>query len=125
MNTIKTIENARKVGGDYFRLIYVRVSDKYLKDFLHLFNFEDYWCFKCTNKQRLINYEDFLEFKYGGYIFFKKDLYDIDRIMEWLEWIELNLKKSRTGGIQFLNKPTPPFPPTKIIIKQQNGEGSK
>ena len=77
---MKTIENCRKVGGDYFKLKYLRRSNKYLSDYINLFNFDDYWCFKSSNKQKLVSYEELLEFKYAGYIFFKKELYDIDII---------------------------------------------
>lgn len=112
MNTSKTIANRRNVGGDYFKLIYLRSSNLYLKDFIDKFDFSDYWCFKATRHQKLVNYEEFLEFKYSGYTFFKKDLYDINRILEWIEWCKM------IGGIQYLVKPIPPFPPQKIIIRK-------
>ena len=112
MNGSKTIENCREVSGDYFKLIYSRRSNFYLKDFINKFNFDDYWCFKTTSHQRLVNYEDFLEFKNSGYTFFRKDLYDSSRILEWVDWFK-NL-----GGLQYLAKPTPPFPPQKIIIRK-------
>ena len=112
MNTSKTITNCRKVGGDYFRLINVKSSDKYLKDFINDFNFDDYWCFKTTDKQRLINEKDFLDFKYASYTFFKKELYDVDKILEWIDWFKM------IGGIKYLVKPTPPFNPKKVKIKK-------
>lgn len=52
INNIKTITNARKVGGDYFKLLYNRKSNLYLINYLPLFNFEDYWCFKATNQPK-------------------------------------------------------------------------
>ena len=112
VNNTKTIVSARKVGGDYFTIKNLRSSNLYLKDFIDKFNFSDYWCFKSTRHQNIINYEDFLEFKYSGYVFFKKDLYDINKIIEWIEWYRY------LGGVQFLDKPTPPFPPQKIIIRK-------
>lgn len=112
MNNIKTIENCRQLGGDYFKLIHSRRSNLYLKDFIDKFNFDDYWCFKTTDKQRICNYEDFLEFKYSGYTFFRKDLYDVNRILEWIDWFR------DLGGIKYLVRPTPPFPPQKIIIRK-------
>jgi len=112
MNGSKAIENRRMVGGDYFTLQYLRSSNLYLKDFIDKFNFDDYWCFKSTRHQNIINYEDFLEFKYSSYTFFKKDLYDVNRILEWVEWFK------DLGGVQYLVKPTPPFPPQKIIIRK-------
>jgi hypothetical protein len=112
MNLSKTIENKRKVGGDYFYLQHSRRDVRNLNDYLPLFNFDDYWCFKATGKQRLVSYEEFLEFKYAGYIFFKKDLYDLDHIQNWVNWM------NGIGGIMFLVKPLPPFSPEKIIIKK-------
>lgn len=112
MNGSKTILSSREIGGDYFRFQELKKSNLYLKDFIDKFNFSDYWCFKTPRHQKLVNYEDFLEFKYSGYIFFKKDLYDINKILEWIEWCKM------IGGIQYLNKPTPPFPPQKIIIRK-------
>lgn len=112
VNNTKTIISFREIGGDYFKLIYSRSSNLYLKDFIDKFNFDDYWCFKSTRHQNIVNYEDFLEFKYSGYTFFKKDLYDVNRILEWVEWFK------DLGGVQYLGKPTPPFPPQKIIIRK-------
>ena len=104
--TDKTIENASKVGGDYFSLMFSRRSSLHLKDFL-TFDFNDYHCLKGTGMQRLINYEDFLDFKYSKYCFFKKEKYDIKPIMDWCNFIKP----------LFLHRPVPPFNPNKIIIK--------
>lgn len=112
MNGSKTIVNCRKVGGDYFGLASLRSSNLYLKDFIDRFNFDDYWCFKTTDKQRLVSYLEFLEFGNSRYTFFRKDLYNIDWIIEWIDWFK-NL-----GGVKFLSCPTPPFPPQKIIIRK-------
>ena len=114
MNTNKTIINTRPIGGNYFRLIYERKYKTILGDFIDKFKFDDYWCFKLTNKQRLINYEDFLKFEYSGYIFFKKDKYNKDNIQEWIDW---SIKVFSGHGPQYLNNPTPPFNNKKIIIK--------
>lgn len=110
--TSKTIVNRRPVGGDYFRLINVRTSNKYLIDFLPLFNFMDYWCYKSSGHQRLVTYDDLLEFKYSDYIFFKKERYSKEHIDLWITWMK------SIGGIQFLHRPLPPFDPTKIIIRK-------
>ena len=115
MNNTKTIvSRVRTIGGDYF-IITIQRDGRFnisINDLNQMFNFDDYWCFKNSGHQKLVNYEDFLEFKYSGYIFFKKDLYDVDRILEWVGWCKM------IGGIQFLHKPTPPFPPQKIIIRK-------
>ena len=60
--------------------------------------------------QRLISKEEFLDFKYSSYTFFKKDLYDIEKVLEWVNYF------NNIGGIQYLVKSTPPFSPTKIKI---------
>ena len=110
--TDKTIENDRFVGGDYFKLIYSRRKLNTLSYYLDKFNFEDYWCFKSTGKQRQVYYNEFIEFKYSRYVFFKKDLYDVDKILQWINWLNIIV------GIQFLDRPTPPFNPNKIIIRK-------
>jgi len=110
--TDKPISNARIVGGDYFVLKYIRSSNKKLKDYLPLFNFDDYWCYKKTRHQVIVDYETFIDFKQAGYIFFRKDLYKKEHIEKWIEYI------TSLGGIQYLSKPTPPFPPEKIIIRK-------
>ena len=104
------IENRRLVGGDYFKLMYVRKSNKKLEDYLKKFNYNDYWVLKSSNRQRFVSYEDMLEFKYACYVFFKKSIYDIDKIIEWVDYL------NDFGGMQYLNKPTPPFNPKKIKI---------
>jgi hypothetical protein len=116
MNTSKTIVNDRIVGGDYFVIKYLRKSNKYLSDFLPLFNFDDYWCYKVTNRQRQVTYGELLDFEYSGYIFFKKDLYYNKHIDMWIE--NLKIFSGYTSGIQYLNIPFPPYHPNKIIIKK-------
>ena len=110
--TNKTIVNRRPIGGDYFRLINVRTSNKYLSDFLPLFNFDEYYCLKASGHQRLVTYDNLLEFKYSEYIFFKKELYDKDHIGSWILFMK------NIGGIQYLHRPLPPFNPTKVIIRK-------
>ena len=109
--TDKTIKIVRKVGSDWFKLIYSRRSIYKLSHFLN-FNPNNYWIYKATNYQRLVSYEDVLEFKYACYMFFKKDLYDKEHIDKWIKYI------NELGGIQYLVKPFPPFDPEeKIIIR--------
>ena len=106
------IVNGRPVGGDYFKLMYARRSNETLESHLKKFNYNDYWVLKGSRHQRFVSYEDMLTFKYSSYIFFKKDLYDIDKIMIWVDWFNDNIK----GKSGYLNKPTPPFNPKKIKI---------
>lgn len=112
MSNTKTIVSSRKIGGDYFRFQELKKSNLHLKDFIDKFNFNDYWCLKTTGHQKIVNYEEFLEFKYSRYTFFRKDLYDVNKILEWIEWFK------DLGGVQYLSKPTPPFPPQKIIVRK-------
>jgi hypothetical protein len=110
--TDKPIISVRVVGGDCFYIKFLRKSNKKLSDFLHLFNFDDYWCYKCTKKFNKIDYESFLRFDYAGYIFFRKDLYKKEHIKRWIEFC------NDYSRIFYLVKPTPPFNPEKIIIKK-------
>lgn len=110
--TDKPISNRRVVGGDYFYIKWQRTSKLKLQDYLPLFDFNDYWCYKGTNKFREVDYESFLRFDYGGYTFYRKDLYKKEYIESWVEFI------SSLGVFKYLYKPTPPFPPEKIIIRK-------
>ena len=112
MNWNDNIMNGRKVGGDYFRLWKLKKSKYKLKDFIDLFDPDDYWIYKATRHQRLVSYNDFLEFRHAGYRFFRKSLYKKENIDIWIDWF-VNL-----GGVEYINKPTPPFDPKKIIIKK-------
>jgi len=109
--TDKPIRNKRVVGGDYFILFYHRQYNKKLTDFLPLFNPDDYWCYKTTGLFKEVDYQDFINFKYAGYTFFRKDLYKKEHIDMWVEFCNgLSVSK-------YLNKPTPPFNPSKVIIR--------
>jgi len=111
INNTKTISNARKVGGDYFRLIYVRRSKLYLKDYLVQFIPEEYWILKSTDKFKFVSVEEIKEFKYASYVFFKKELYSKKYIQEWLDFIYVDLEIK----IYFLIKPFPPEYIKKMI----------
>ena len=109
------IVNGRQVGGDYFSLIYARKFNKTLKEYIKNLDLNAYYILKSTGHQRLVTIDEFMEFKYAGYIFFKKELYNIENILEWCEWFKINTNRN---GIQYLSKPTPLFNPQKIIIKK-------
>lgn len=101
--TDKTISNINNLDSDYFRLVYSRSCD-----YLNQFNIEDYWIYKVTKQQRRISVEEFYDFKYAYYIFFKKDKYDYKEIDEKLKLIFEKLT------FNYLNKP----PPSLYIIKK-------
>lgn len=113
----KTIECARQPRSDYFKLYWTRSrrSNKNLQFYLDQFDHKDYWIYKSTNVFKEIFYEDLLEFKYSGYIFFKKNIYSKDHIENWIKYLKfINLTRS----FQYLSKPFPNFDPyKKIIIK--------
>jgi hypothetical protein len=101
------------VGGDYFCLLWDKKNNKrFLDYYLDQFNIDDYWIYKRSGKQRLVDKEEMLSFKNVGYIFFKKEKYNKEHIDEWIGYF------NDFGGIQFLDKPLPPFSPQKIIIKK-------
>tara|TARA_R110002050_G_scaffold74369_3_gene159585 strand:+ start:1014 stop:1373 length:360 start_codon:yes stop_codon:yes gene_type:complete len=67
------------------------------------FDEEDYNIYKLTGRQRYIGNE-WRDFEYAGYIFFKKSLYDKEHIEQWLLKIkDLNI------NILYLGKPFPPI----------------
>jgi hypothetical protein len=101
-----------KVNGyDCFYLKYLRASTTPLHFYLEQFNIEDYWIYKCSNKQKLVSIEEFMKFEYAGYIFYKKELYKTEHIDLWINTITRLIHS-------YLSKPTPPFSPNKIIIKK-------
>jgi hypothetical protein len=102
------IINGRKVGGDYFMISFSRTSNTPLSEYLTKFNPEDYFIVKSPRNQKVISYEELLQFKYSQYAFFRKNVYNINNILQWCNFI----------SFQYLSKPTPPFSPNKIIIKQ-------
>jgi len=113
--TNKTIKSVRKVGGDYFYLQYIRKSNKNLQFYLNQFNHEDYYIYKSSDRFKEVSYNDLLEFKYAGYIFFKKDIYDKNHIDMWINYL-YSIKDMR---FLYLNIPFPPFnPEDKIKIKK-------
>ena len=108
MNKIRTVTTTNPLNGDYFKVQFSRTSSKYLKDIVSSIDFDNYIIMKATNKQKIITKKEFEQFQNAKYIFFKKGKFNIDNIMEWCEF----------NMIIFLDKPAPPFPTTKIIIKQ-------
>mgnify|MGYP003413471107 CR=1 FL=1 len=106
------VENLRPINGDHFRILKTNQKQRnydfnLIKDII---KYDDYYIYKSSSKQREVTIEEFLEFKNCAYIFFKKDLYEKEWIDMWIEFI------ISIGGIKFLNKPLPPFHPSKINI---------
>lgn len=108
--TDKTINNGRKVNGDYFILIYSRKSNKNLQYYIDQFDIDDYYIYKSTNSFKEITKEELYEFKHARYTFFKKDVYDKQHIDNWI----YKIKGRRL--FFYLDKPFPPFDPEKIKV---------
>lgn len=102
------IENRRPVGSECFYIKYTRRSSNNLNFYLDQFNIKDYWIYKYSNKQIEVTVEEFMDFKYVGYIFYKKSLYDKEHINKWINFDNFN----------YLIRPLPPYDPNKIIIKK-------
>ena len=95
---------SNEVGSDWFKFIFSRKSDKKLDYYTNQFNLDDYYIYKCTSAFREVSIKDFLDFKYSGYILFKKDLYCNQEIDEWIDFVRSIIK----GQLTYLNKPFPP-----------------
>ena len=70
----------------------------------HIYNI-----FKFTSVVRQVTVEDFKNFKHAGYIFFDKNIYDLEYMNIWLKWL-----KENNLNIKYLVKP---FPPIEIFNK--------
>jgi hypothetical protein len=79
-----------------------------IEEYLTKFNPEDYWIYKRTGKQKLVSIEELMDMEYSSYVFFHKSTYNPDYIQQWIDFIT----------VQFIVKPLPPFPPTKIIVRR-------
>ena len=110
------IEYRNRPGDNWFKIIKsnrLKITiEEFFKD--NPFNIDDYYIYKATNKFGIVNKEDFFNFNYSGYIFFKKQLFIKEDIDIFIEWIYNNF-----GSIQYLSKPLPPKQIiNRIIIKQ-------
>tara|TARA_R110002050_G_scaffold74369_3_gene159586 strand:+ start:1366 stop:1710 length:345 start_codon:yes stop_codon:yes gene_type:complete len=93
--------NNRPIGGNYFFIQKDNTKGKSLDFYLEHINLEDYHIYKYSRKQRIVTVDEFLKFKYAGYIFFRKSLYNKEDFNKWIEFISI------FGGIMFLVKPFP------------------
>jgi len=106
--TDKTIElQIGKINGDFFLLSFRRKYGYNLKYYLDQFNPEDYWIYKSTGRQRLVGPE-WVDWRWSGYIFFKKELYDKEDINKWIDFIW------SFSSLMYLSKP---FPPIELMKK--------
>jgi hypothetical protein len=115
INNTRTIKCNNPINSDYFKFISDKSSKSTLKDFIPKLNHNDYFIIKVTNNQKEVSYEEFLKFEYSGYMFFNKHKFNVEQI---LEWCNFKARTETASGLWYLHKPTPPFNPNKIIIKQ-------
>ena len=81
-----------------------------LDDVIKEINFDNYFIYKKTGKQKEVTKEDFLKFNYSGYIFFNKTIYDKKELQQSLEYLW-----SLGITIIYLNKPLPRLSDLKKI----------
>jgi hypothetical protein len=114
----KPISSRGIVGGDVFILFCTKASNKKITDYLSLFDFNDYYCYKGTELLREVSYEDILEFKYSTYKFFKKNTHSKKYLDDWVKFCGEHVGH-RSLLLSLSLTPFPPFPPSKIIVKQK------
>ena len=108
MSEVRTIEIRKGVG--WFHIIKARISDYLLDDYLTTINMNEYNIYKSTGRQRAVDIEDVINFKYSGYIFFSKEIYKKEDIEKWL------LKIKELGiTVMYLSKPFPSVNYLKLI----------
>jgi len=104
--TIKT----RSIGSNCFRVIVSNHSNLLFKDFIKPYDLSKYYIYKATANFREVTIEEFLSFKYSGYILFEKAHYNKEEIEKWIEWIRINKLH-----INYFSKPFPSYKLTEII----------
>ena len=108
MSELRTIEIRKGIG--WFRIIKDRRSKYLLDDYLKTINMNEYHIYKSTGRQRAVDIEDVINFKYSGYIFFSKEIYKKEDIEDWLMKIkELGIT------VMYLSKPFPSVNYLKLI----------
>ena len=111
-----SIVSTRIVGSKFFTLGYRHdsrsITKKNINEWFEMFNIDDYNIIKATGAQRIVSIEDVKEFRHAGYTFYRKDLYDLEHIENWIDFINKEF-----GCLCYMVNPLPPFSPNKIIIK--------
>jgi len=105
------LDNKRPLNGDYFQVGKLKIGKLTLDYVLQTIKFDEYYIFKATHRFRQITLDEFKQFKYACYTFFKKDLYDLNEFTNWIKWLDDSKVK-----LKFLNKAFPPFNITKKTI---------
>ena len=114
----RNCEERRFGSEDWFSIIRSNKSSTPIEYYLDQLNLDEWYIYKMTGKFRRADINELIEFKYAGYIFFNKKLYNDAEIDEWIEFYHEDLKLGCSGG-SFLSKPFPPiYIKNKIRIKQ-------
>lgn len=92
---------------EYIRIHKYHIG-KYSYDDLLKINMDNKIIYKISSAFREVSYEDFLDFKYCGYLIMDKR--EKDNMEEWLEFIKVN-----KISLRFLTKPFPKFYKINII----------
>lgn len=99
--------NIRKIGGDYFRILKGKGwwCNLTYEDILNLnINYDDYVILKSTRNQKIVSKEEFLSFKYSGYLFIKKELFNEDVFNFWVNFITFPFIHKPLPGIELVEK---------------------
>jgi hypothetical protein len=98
--------------GDNIEIGFTRDINRKLTTIEELYkryNLNDYYILKASNKFRLISIDDFKTLKFCKHLLLKKDIYCINYINKWLDFINYN-----KFDFRFITKP---FPPVEILNK--------
>lgn len=113
---IKLLEHSGTINGEWFSLIWAKRGDdkrkKTLQEYIKDVDLDEYWIYKQSGKQKLVDKENLYQFSYAGYTLFRKCKYNKDHINIWIEYF------NNFGGLPYMTRPLPPFDPNKIVIKK-------
>jgi hypothetical protein len=111
----RNCEERRFGSEDWFFLFRLNKSSTPIEYYLDQLNLDEWYIYKMTANFRRADIEELNEFKYSGYIFFNKKIYNYIEIDEWIQFYQQQLKL----GDGYLSKPFPPKTlMNKIRIKQ-------
>jgi hypothetical protein len=115
----RNCEVIRFGNEDWFFIQRLNKSSTPIEYYLNKLNLDEWYIYKMTCKFRRASIEELIEFKYAGYIFFNKKIYENIEIDEWIEFYHKELKLGCSGDGGYLSKPFPPiYIKNKIRIKQ-------
>jgi hypothetical protein len=114
----RNCEVMRFGNDDWFRINKINKSLIPIEYYLDQLNLDEWYIYKMTANFRRASVKELIEFKFAGYIFFNKKIYENAEIDEWIEFYQQELKFGACGS-SYLSKPFPPiYIKNKIRIKQ-------